>query len=224
MKYTLIFIAILITNTVISQNHLLGLQGGFNLTSVSFADFPGKVPRGGMVVGASYEFLTKKQFSLGVDILYAERGYKTGLPFMDEFGEVADKNFKTSFNYDYLSIPVKLGFKFGNNLYGFMNLGGVPSLMIDAKTIMPGFNGGENMEIDVKERVREIDLAAMIELGGGYKIKGAYWVFTSIAYQYSFTNVTDSNYFTADEMFHFGLTFSLGMKFTLNPTKKVVAE
>ena len=79
-----------------------------------------------------------------------------------------------------------LRLNFGTKLYGFTNIGVIPSLLIDAKTIMPvflpdGYVFG-NKTIDVTNRVSKFDFAGLIEIGGGYKFKGRYWLFTSFSY------------------------------------------
>ena len=211
----LILFAFFTFNYSISQDHLVGVQFGKNLTSASAVNSPGQVPRDGISAGVSYEYVSKKKLSTEASLIYTQRGYKTGLPYMNEFGELADKNYKNNHNFDYISLPLKVGFKFGNKFFGLMNMGIVPAYLIQAQTVMPGFNDGEITKIQLTRQYNKFDVAGLVELGGGYKIQNRFVIFITTAYQHSFTTTSNLIYPAQNKMFHFGLTFSTGIKVKL---------
>lgn len=138
--------------------------------------------------------------------------------FTDFLGNPTGEKYTTKFNYDYVSLPIKTGLNFGNKFFGFANIGVIPSLLVNAKTITLTINADGrvtgNETVDVTSRVTKFDLAGLAEIGGGYKIKSRYWLFTSFAYQYSLTTITNSEYF-ADSKRHNGMTLIIGLKCAL---------
>lgn len=212
-NYIVVFLSV-VTFSVHAQKHLVGLQGGLNFANVSATYFPEQGPRTGIIAGFSYEYLVRKHFSVGADILYAQRGFTTKLTFINSSGQITDKNFKSKFNYEYVSIPVKASFKFGNKFYGFGNVGIVPSILVSAIRTLPDLGSG-NPTSSMYSNVTKFDLAGIIELGTGYKIENRYWVFASAGFQQSFTTLSNPNYFAADKIYHYGLIISIGVKYSI---------
>lgn len=64
-------------------------------------------------------------------------------------------------------------------------------------------------------QVTKFDFAGFAEIGGGYKFKNRFWVFTSFAYQYSLTTITNSKYFANSKIKHNGITLKIGLKYAL---------
>ncbi len=75
-----------------------------------------------------------------------------------------------------------------------------------------------NQTLDLTNPVSKFDFAALAEIGAAYKFKSKYWLFTSVAYQYSFTTITNSEYFANSKIRHEGLILSILLKLDL--TKK----
>ena len=220
MKNIFLLILTISTLKVAGQNHLIGVKGGVNSTNITSSNFISQTDyRTGLTAGLTYEFLFKKHFSIGTELIYNQRGFTNGILLTDNFGNPTGEKHITKFNYDYVSLPIKAGLNFGTKLYGFTNIAVIPSLLIDAKTIKPifypdGYVFG-NKTIDVTNRVSKFDFAGLIEIGGGYKFKGRYWLFTSFSYQHSFTTITNSDYFADSKIRHNGMTLMLGMKSAL---------
>ncbi len=220
MKNILLIILTISTLKVAGQNHLIGVKGGANSTNITSSIFLSQSEsRTGLTAGLTYEFLFKKHFSIGVDLIYNQRGFTDDLVFTDNLGNPTGEKYKTKFNYDYISLPIKTGFNIGTKLFGFTNIGVIPSLLVDAKTIAPAFDTDgkftKNETFDVTNRVSKFDFAGLVEIGGGYKLNGGYWLFTSFSYQYSLTTITNSNYFANNKIRHNGMNLTIGLKCTL---------
>ena len=208
-----------ISISVSGQNHFIGTKSGVSWTNINSDNFSrGSDPRIGFSGGLSYELFLKKHFSLGADIIYNQRGFSNTINFTDNNGNATGEKSTDKFNYDYLSIPVKTGFTFGKNIYGFTNMGAIPSILVDARTIIPVVNSSGRttgtQTFDVTSNVSKIDLGVLMEAGGGYKFN-KYWLFTSVTYQQSITTISNSSYFSDTRMRHKGLTLSLGLKYRL---------
>jgi len=220
MKQIFLIILTITTFKVAGQNHLFGVKGGVNWTNITTSNFVNQHDfRTGISAGLTYEYLFKKYFSVGADLIYNQRGYTNDIVFTDNLGNPTGEKYTINFNYDYVSLPIKTGFNIGNKFYGFTNIGVIPSLLVDAKTVTPTFNTvGKvtgNETFDVTSRVTKFDFAGLAEIGGGYKFKNRYWLFTSFAYQYSFTTFTNSEYFSNSKIRHNGMTLTIGLKCAL---------
>ena len=147
--------------------------------------------------------------------MYAQRGFTSTIPFINSNGYMTPPNSSSQFNYDYLSLPVKAGYQLGEKFHGFLNLGVVPSILVDAETIIENMNTGKSESYSQTDRVNKFDLAALLELGAGFKIKERYNFFASAGYQNSFISSTTDNYFSSTKMYHYGFTFSLGLKYSI---------
>ncbi|HNP19712.1 MAG TPA: porin family protein [Fulvivirga sp.] len=217
-----IFLAIFLISAfnAVGQNHLVGAKVGINLANINESDFLNQHDnRTGLYTGLSYRYLSKKHFTAGAELIYNQRGFRSDILTADEFGNPSDENYKSKFNYNYLSLPIKAGVNIGNKSYGFANFGIVPSLLIKANIIGPDFdsNGdyiGEET-FNVTDRVSKFDFAGLVEIGGGYKFEEGYSLFTSIAYQYSFTSITNSEYFANSKVTHYGIALTIGVEVAL---------
>jgi hypothetical protein len=220
MKNILLIILTIVTLKVAGQNHLIGVKGGVNSTNITSSNFIRQSDsRTGLTAGLTYEFLFKKHFSIGSDLIYNQRGFTNDLVITDNLGIPTGEKYTSKFNYDYFSIPIKTGFNIGTKLHGFTNIGVIPSFLVDAKTITPTFDtDGKftgNETFDVANRVSKFDFAGLVEIGGGYKFKGRYWLFTSFSYQHSFTTITNSEYFANGKIRHNGMALTIGLKCAL---------
>lgn len=220
MKNIFLFILSISTLKVAGQNHLIGVKGGVNSTNITSSNFLSQNnSRTGLTAGLTLEVIIKKHFSIGADLIYNQRGFTNDIVFTDNLGNLTGEKYTATFNYDYVSLPMKTGFNIGTKLYGFTNIGVIPSLLVNARTTTPTFDTDEkftgNETIDMTSRVSKFDFAGLVEIGGGYKLNGRYWLFTSFSYQHSFTTITNSDYFANSKMRHNGMNLTIGLKCAL---------
>ncbi|NJO90180.1 MAG: PorT family protein [Chloroflexia bacterium] len=216
MKKLLSVLILLSTTSAFGQNHLIGIKSGISLTNVSADDFfDGDDYRAGFTGGLTYEYEFSKKFHFGVDLLYAQKGFKSDVTFTDAIGSVVKDKESIKFNYNYLSLPVKGGFSMGNRLAAFLNLGLVPSLLADAKTITPTIGTVEEETYNISDRVTRFDFGGLVEIGGNYQLNDKLAMLASFAYQQSFTTITNKDYFNNSKARHFGMTLSIGLKYAL---------
>lgn len=228
MKKITVLILIILSLKVAGQNNNVGIVGGINLTNVTVKPIAYPLPTGnriGFTGGLTYEHLFKNNFSIGADVIYIQRGFTNKIFLTDASGNVlGDATIK--FGYDYISIPIKAGFTFGKKVFGFVKAGVLPSYLVSAKTIAPTFdasgkvNGTEN--VDETKIVTKFDIAGIAEIGGGIKVKEKAWLFLSFAGQYSFTTITNKQYFgTGTIIKHYGMSLSIGLKYNITKAKPI---
>ena len=220
MKKIIIVILTLTTLHVAGQNHLVGMKGSTNWTNISYGNiFIGSDYRNGLSGGLTYEYLFKPHFSLGADIIYDQRGVSNDFPILDNAGNPTGVNAKFKNNYDYLSIPFKTGYNIGKTFYSFANIGLIPSLLLNAEMVSDKIDADGKIDgaeiIDLTNYVTKFDLAGLLEIGGGYKFKKGYWLYSSIGYQQSFTTFSNSEYFANSKIRHHGINITIGLKYAL---------
>lgn len=218
MKKILLGLFIFITVTVSGQNHLVGVKTGCNWSNTVNSNFGKTNFKPGFSGGLTYDYLFKSYFSTGADILFENRGFKDMVIFTDQNGSpLAETTFK--YNYNYISIPLKIGFHYGKKFYGFANLAVLPSLLINSNVISPvvDIHGrvGEDQKINVTKSVSKFNIGALAEIGGGYKFKERYWLFLSFQYQHHFLSVTNSGYFRFSKIYPYAMVLNLGFQYAL---------
>ena len=219
MKNIAFIILLLTALNLNAQHHFVGIKGGLNNTNVKATNFFDKnYYRTAVLGGLTYEYLFLKHFTIGADLLYVQRGFRNDVTFTDNVGNSLGIT-RIRYNYDYVSLPVKIGFTIGSKLYAFANIGICPSYLVSAKTIFPMVDSqmniiGENIVTNTKD-VTRFDWAAIVEAGGGYKINDKMSVYASFAYQHSFTSIDNSTYFVNSKVKHYGMAFSVGVKYAL---------
>jgi hypothetical protein len=215
-----IFIALFLISSIplFGQNHVIGLKGGINLTNVNSSIFKDNNDnRTGFNCGLTYEYRLKNNIYIGIDLLYFQKGFTDDMIFTDDTGNPTGEKATFIYNYDYLSVPIKGGFLIGDKISGFVNLGVVPSILINAKTVEPAIEGITNENtIDLTDQVTKFDFGGLIEIGGSYQFKERFEIFSSFAYLQSFTTITNSDYFSGHKIKHYGMTMSIGLKYILN--------
>lgn len=209
-----------LTSTAMSQVHSLGVQGGLNISNISAKDlFNDTENRNGFIGGVKYELILSEKYSIGADLFYSQQGFLDKMIFTDETGSPTGESTDFKFYYDYLSLPIKVGYSFGENFKIMPKIGIQPSLLISAKNTTPKFSDTGDLigeeTIEVKENVSRYDVAGLIELEFDYAISLNINLFTSVIGKYSLTTFSNSDYFRQGELRHKSLMISLGVKYKL---------
>jgi hypothetical protein len=155
----------------------------------------------------------------GADLIYNQRGFKDDIIFYDIEGNTTGEKYTLKYDYNYLSVPLKLGLTFGEKLCGFTNFGVIPSLLVKANTISPTFDSNAQRigdeTIDVTDRASKFDFAGLIEIGAAYRINERYVFAASFSYQRSLTTLTNADYFANSTIKMHGMALNLGVKYAL---------
>ncbi len=217
MKKILAPLILLITITADAQNHLIGIKGGVSWSNASTSKYFEPYFKTGFSGGITYDYVFKKYFSTGLDITFDQRGFLEKIFFMDEDGNMTEGYISVKNNYNYISLPLKIGFQYGESLYGFLNIGIVPSFLINGNFTSPDIylNGilFEGEKINITKRANRFDLSGLAEIGGGYKFKGKYWLYLSFIFQHSFIPITNDNYFRKSKIRPYSMIANIGFKY-----------
>jgi hypothetical protein len=217
-KYFSLFLIVL-SVSLFGQNHFIGAKGGIAIVNVSDALFNVPSMRTSFTGGFSYEYQMKNNFLIGSDLLYIEKGYSTDITMTNDEG-ITQGTAAINFHFNYISLPLKAGYTFGNKLSGFVYVGLVPALLTNAYYKGSDPNGilddtGSFPKISAKEYTSKFELSALAEIGADYKISDSFLLTTAIASQYGITPV--SNYENHENnMRNIGFFFTFGLKYALS--------
>lgn len=225
MRYIIIIALALLSINTSAQKHVIGISGGVNSSSIKWQY---SEPRNAnsfysMHSGVTYENFINNGFYIGTDLLYNQRGFK------DKFyitgptdGAVGYLDY--TYKIDYLSLPLKLGYRTQGNLHAFLNLGIMPSLRVNTFINMGDYHVLEPIEMIISDQQPRIedkvfDLAVLAEIGLGYKLNHSFRTFVSAAYQRSITNLKYRRYEGIPAPLYgveYGYMFSVGIKYALS--------
>jgi len=217
-KSILLLIFMLFNWVLNAQNHLVGVQFGVNNTNVTDKNiFEDKIGKNGFSGGITYEYNFKKNFSVGADLLYSQKGFGNYYILGDVLDPISGGNGTNSdignlayFQYDYIAMPISLSYKVGNKYYLFTTLGLVPSYLVSAKIY---FDGSDNNMYN--NNLNKLELSAQIGLGAGLKLYKNYHLYASVLKFQSLNSINNSNYFMGGEITNYGYNFSLGLKYAI---------
>lgn len=225
MKHIFFAFLFVFANSISAQKHLIGVKGGVNASNIKWQY---SEPRNAnsfhsIHSGITYENLINNGFYIGTDLLYNQKGFK------DKFyitgptdGAVGYLDY--TYKIDYLSLPLKLGYRTQGNLHAFLNLGIMPSLRVNTFINIGDYHALEPIEMIISDQQPRIedkvfDLAVLAEIGLGYKLNHSFRTFISTAYQRSITNLKYRRYEGVSVPLYgieYGYMFSAGIKYALS--------
>jgi len=219
MKRIVIIVFILISSIAFGQNHFIGVQGGGSITNITAKeDFNDTGMRTGFSGGISYTLKFAEKYQFEINALYAQLGYTDDIILTDDIGAYLGKE-KNEFNYDYLSTPLKIGYEMGNKIRIIPRIGIVPSLLLNAKTIVPFFDSNGNIvshkTLDVKDDVSKFDFSGLIELGFENRLSDNILFCLDFNYKHSITSFSNTDYFEGLNMRHYGFSVAAGVKYLI---------
>jgi hypothetical protein len=215
MKNTILTLSLsLLFISSFAQKHLVGAIGGLNLSTLQSTGFLNNTdPILAPVVGFSNQYMVTERFSLGLDAIYDVRKFSEPINFLNW-----DEPYNMTYKLSYMSLPLKAGYNFGRQLYGFVNIGAVPSFLLSGTVTAPKlFNsrGVISEEVqDLKASTKRLDLSGLAEFGAGLKLSSI-WVYTSLTYQHGLININSSDAINAREIVVHRLLFSLGVRYVV---------
>jgi hypothetical protein len=215
LKTLFTIIIVSINLMVVSQSNLFGIKGGANWCNQTGNFFNNSEYIQRFSFGLDYGFKFQNNLKIGGNILFSQTGFKDPFIFTNELDP-----FYVKFRYDYLSIPLKVGYEYGNKVFVYGNIGIATSLLLNANTTSPVFNEnfeevGRN-EYVVTDKVAPIEFGGIIEIGFGYTFFQKIGVYVEGNFHHGFTSITTNDYFSGKTIFNYRASANLGIRYKLN--------
>lgn len=224
MRQILIFLFISISTITLGQKHYFGLQAGLNNTNLTAKEsFEDTGMRTGFIGGITYELKFSNRYRIGVDLLYSQQGFDNKPMPIDDMRTymVEEDIYYNYYNYDYLSIPIKIGYEIGNTIKLIPLLGLVPAFVIKSEIKSPKID--ENGFIDIGERitnqkdyVSRFDFRGLVEVAIEGNLSKHIVLSPTVTYKHSLTTFSNTDYFDGYNMRHYGFSVAIGLKYILN--------
>jgi hypothetical protein len=163
-KSWLVAIALFIAQFSHAQT-VIGLRYGINLSTVKNTDtLHFRILRPGVAQSLIFDKLFKKKFVLGAELLVNQLGSNSYQQVYDSSNTNYAKK-AVSYSLDYLSIPIKIGFrKFNKKKYFIFNLAACPSFLIGYTARIYDKGIGKNVPL---KNIHNLNFSSYIESGIG---------------------------------------------------------
>ena len=211
IKRLLLFSLIIYFYSTQAQQLLVGIKSGLGINNTNSDAFTDKVNKYSVQGGFTFDYIAKSKVLIGADVLYCQRGFGNNYLFADNIFTGSPGGTSTVyFNFNYISIPLKVGYAFGDKLNGYGNIAIIPSYLISGSFSETGYSSDRTSVMNKK------DLAGQIELGMGYYIAPKLNLTLSGSYYNSVTSASTYKFFNGYSIRNYGLVFSVGLKYKLN--------
>ena len=214
MRFFISIILVTLSFSAFGQNHFIGIKAGLKSTIATLEpDWENSFTKG-FVGGLTYQYNIDQHFLFNGEFLYDERGYRSKTVFSHSIYPNEQDN-ETTYDYDYISLPLKFGYRTLGDFSGFLSVGVVPGYLIKAEHFYSWVIGTGLETDDVTQIIQRFDFAGVLEVGCSYSIK-PYCIFSlSFEYQHSFNSVSQEGYFETANVKNSGFSLSGGIKYAL---------
>jgi outer membrane protein W len=183
MKKVLIVIAILSIGIFTkAQTFSIGPTGGFGHSWISNSNGDGKF-NPAWNAGLSFIYSTKTNFGIGADVKYSSEGNK-----------VEAAGVSNVINANYVRVPVKLIYFFGNNgsavrpkIYAGPSFGFLTGANESATV------SGVKVKTDISDDIKSFDFGVTAGAGLNFRLAERTWLNTDLAFYHGFTDMTKNN-------------------------------
>jgi hypothetical protein len=148
-------------------------------------------PKMGYSIGGLAEFFIEKPWSLRVEALFSNRGFRDKVVFTDASGQ-AYQEVSVKTNLNYLDVPVMAKISFGSTVKPYFLLGGWGSLFLSGKQKVPPLPIPGSTKAPEPQsypyKASKYDYGALGGFGIDFKIN-QFFLFTELRYNYGLANL-----------------------------------
>jgi len=224
LKFIVLAIFTCLAMNVNSQTHKIGVLAGGSMTNVchssAFFDKTGYNP--GFHGGIHYHLKFENKMTLMVDLLYVQKGFAYDFEYQayNDDLELYDGTSEYNFAYDYISLPVSIGYAFGDKFSVTPYLGIAASRLVQAKHKYNLHDDNDNLMDEGEENKYTVlpryDWPVHAGLYLEYTIGKNLTVFSKFHADYSLNAISGKQYFSESELTHYGYALSFGLSFSIN--------
>ena len=210
-----LIISLLIITVISAQTHKIGIISGLNLSNIyPESKLNNTETKTGFIGGVNYNLNFQKNLNFDFNLLYTQQGFKIEEIYKeseDDLGYI----FETNYKYNYLYLPIKAGYRFGNKIKFIPRLGIQPGILLNAKTIFTNPTSKLDQEFDNTDNISKFDFAWNIEVELNTKLNSNLELFTIITRNYSLTNYSNEKYINKINLKHKSTLIGIGFRYEL---------
>lgn len=197
----------------IAQTNKMSIQGGATITSFNSSVISNQELKFGDIYYLGFERETTSNLLLSVGVSYTSMG-------SNMIGEAIDSlsvtEFTSAFDFNYISIPLRVGKKIGDNFFGFGYLGVSNRFLVSAIEDSPMINSKLEItgrqEEKITKDVKRFDFAGLLDLGFGKKFSN-HELFLSCSLTFSATSFSTDSFFAGSKPRNFGSFLKIGYNY-----------
>jgi hypothetical protein len=223
MRITSLFIFICITTTVFAQKQILGFNVGISTSNIKtdndyFTDVNNILSFNGQL---SYHLQLTSNLTLNSGIEYARLGFIKDLGQIQFGDELANdvsgsndpslnKDYEVNYIFNYISVPIAIGYSFGEKLKLNPNVGIVNSFLISGKEVL-----GDH-EYDASENISSFNFSVMLGLRVLCPISNKFSLQLDSTYKNGLSDVYKSDFRDGENIKHRSIALGVGVLYSLN--------
>ncbi len=222
---TIFFLFLYVPSLLIAQEQYLNVNAGVNIANMQFspkAIFEDNRIR--ILTEVNYEMIYRKNISISVGLNYVQRGFRDPLFFTDDLGmQINFNDFANLWTYDYVGMPIKIGYRVKGKVSFTPRIGLIPSQLVKAKLHIPMFTFESGMleldkydEIAIEGSVNKFDIVPIFELETAYTIKNRIQLNVLLLFQHGLVEVNKNEFFETKPNRHIGIGVQLGCKYDIS--------
>ncbi|MEX1190751.1 MAG: hypothetical protein WEA99_02175 [Brumimicrobium sp.] len=212
-KFVLFLFIMLSVLQSIAQSNKMSIQGGATITSFKSSVISNQEFKFGDIYYLGFERETESNLLLSVGVSYTSMGSNI-------IGQIIDSSsvseFTSTLDFNYISIPLRVGKKIGDNFFGFGYLGVSNRFLLTAIEDRPMFNADleitGSQEVKITKDVNRFDFAGLVDLGFGKKFSN-HEVFLSCSFTFSATSFSTDSFYIGSNPRNYGAFLKIGYNY-----------
>lgn len=222
MKYG-IFLYLLITLFNLenfAQERLIGVNFKISSSTIEPKEQwgDGLSNRNGIGFGLSYNRILENNLNISLELAYEEKGIQGTIFYSDSVGQFNGTTSGIDYYFNYLSLPMMLGYSFGNKFRVIPEIGFRASYLLNAETKFPNIVNQKNtgdIKTDRTEDIRSFDFGVAFNLNCVFFIENNIALELGYNFDQSITEFDENNLFSTEESKHRYSGFEFGIKYLL---------
>jgi outer membrane protein assembly factor BamA len=209
MKIVISFVFLVSFHVAIAQRHYFGSKAGIVFSNSSFENDLLQVKcLKSFTGGITYNYVFASGVNIGAEIIYGKFGY---------IADLSLNNRTQSYLRENISLPLKLGYKYGERYFAYANAGFVFNYIISNNII--SYEDGDKDKyplgaINTLDWNTRFTLSGFIELGIGYQFTNNMLISISSVYQREIIPTVDKYAYRVNDPFY-AYSISLGMQLAI---------
>ena len=190
-KQFLLIIFSILTCNIFAQSNSVGVYAGFNVSNAKIENYVDNDTKNliNFTYGINYQRVFSIPFVIDCGLLMNNVGYKIEVNYRGQNNEDLG-TFDTPWKYRYVSVPLMVGYRFGDKLSITPKIGLQMSYLMDSR-LKGDHNGASINDKQDLKYFHRFDLAGVVEAEFDYKFYHNWGVFVCLSGKYSFTNTAD---------------------------------
>ncbi|PKR79566.1 hypothetical protein CW751_14545 [Brumimicrobium salinarum] len=197
----------------LAQSNKISIQGGATITQFNSSVISNQELKFGDIYYLGFERETTSNLLLSIGLSYTSMGSNL---IGEAFDSLSVTQFTSTFDFNYISIPLRIGKKIGDNFFGFGYLGVSNRLLLSATEDRPIINSKLEItgrqEAKITKDIKRFDFAGLADLGFGKKFSN-HEVFLSYSFTFSATSFSTDSFFSGSKPRNFGSFLKIGYNY-----------